>query len=160
MNIDPFICTICKSGQAGVCGEYVTVRWLESFANFSRRASQRVRVASGLFSALTGARGEREREDSDSLGEDNEEEEFIDSVEEGEISIVNRKFFIINFLISLFYLIFICIITILYRIEIQYIILNLVLGALIHSIFIILYFFVKFQKFTNNRRLGNNDSRV
>jgi hypothetical protein len=100
ITADPFLCSICKSGSARVGGERVTIRWLESFANFGRSASaHQVRFATGLFSALTNARNETRTSSSD------EEDffEFMDSeVGNGNSSFLcgnSKKFILINLLI-------------------------------------------------------------
>ena len=79
---DPFLCSICKSGSARVEDERVTIRWLEAFSNFGQRSVHQVRAASGLFAALTGARGEEVRRSSDNDSNASyDEEDFLDFVE-------------------------------------------------------------------------------
>lgn len=86
--------------------ERVSIRWLESFANFARSAtSHQVRFATGLFSALSGARDEaRSREspiESDGSGEPEDDFfDYIDSeLEQGHSSLVSHKFILINALV-------------------------------------------------------------
>ncbi len=107
VSADPFLCSICKTGSARVCGERVTVRWLESFANFARSTtSHQVRFASGLFSALSGARDEGRTRGSPvaPADEENTEEDdffdFMDSeIDRGNSALFcgnSKKFFLIN----------------------------------------------------------------
>lgn len=78
IGTDPFLCSICKSGAARLRGEWVSLRWLHSFANFGDDRGPRVRFASGLFAALTGA-----REENPTRPQDDEEtdDDFLDYIE-------------------------------------------------------------------------------
>jgi hypothetical protein len=158
VHSDPFICSICKSGSARVNGEKVTVRWLETFAQFSNYRSHSVRFATGLFSALSGARDESQRRDS-AVDESDEEDvaEFIESdfVDNNETVVCGstRKFIIVNILI-MFLLAISDIILIHYRIVDQS---NLLMMSLIicyvHAVVVGTYVFALYQQASNQRRL-------
>ena len=78
VGTDPFLCSICKSGAARLRGEWVSLRWLHSFANFGDDRGPRVRFASGLFAALTGAREEaRSRPEI----EEESDDDFLEYIE-------------------------------------------------------------------------------
>lgn len=104
VGTDPFLCSICKSGAARVRGEWVTLKWLHSFVNFGEDRGPRVRFASGLFTALSGAREENGtgQQDNDE-GEDDFFEYIENQPENDRVSFLcgdTRKFMIIMVILA------------------------------------------------------------
>ena len=163
VNSDPFVCSICKSGSSRVSGERVSVRWLEAFASFSSAARNRVRVASGLFSALTGARQES-REEGDFAGDEEDQEgDFLDFIEEEQqhgsgtfFCGDSRKFHVINFILLLTF--GVCVVTAdqLGVAETSYIVLLSIICFGVYMLVLATYIFVRFQVLANQRRIQGN----
>lgn len=165
---DPFLCSICKSGAARIQGEHVTIRWLEAFASFGRRSAHQVRVASGLFSALTGARGEDIRRptttDSDS-DSSYDEEDFIDFIEteaelgsRGALSVFfcgnSKKFFLANSVFIILFLVLNVVISEADWIEETYQILGATLTLCMYGVLVTAYIMLKYQRILNQRYIG------
>ena len=166
VNSDPFLCSICKSGSARIEGERVSVRWLEAFANFATQSgSHQVRFASGLFSALTGARDEarggRVRIADADDEDDDDEEDFLDFMEaEHEANDPSffcgnsRKFFVLNLLMILLFIIFDMVLDQLGIVETSYIVMASVLTAIAYIVVLSSYVMIRYQRIVNQRRIG------
>ena len=163
INSDPFVCSICKSGSSRVTGELVSVRWLEAFASFSSSARNRVRVASGLFSALTGAR--QESHDEGDLGGDEEDQEgdFLDFIEEEQergsgtfFCGDSKKFHVINFVLLITF--GACVVSAdeIGVAESSYIMLLVIISVGVYVLVLATYIFVRFQSLANRRRIQGN----
>ena len=167
---DPFLCSICKSGYARIDGERVPIRWLEAFAAFGQRSAiHQVRLASGLFSALTGARSEDVRGPVESAdGEDGsyEEEEFLDFVEsEGQLGSrgISSTFFCGNTSLCVMMN---CVVLVLFLIGNAIVLqMNFLDGStflvmadtiliIVYLVFITVYVFYRYQRILNQRHLA------
>ena len=154
VNADPFLCSICKSGSARIEGEQVSVRWLEAFANFANASGHQVRFASGLFSALTGARDESRWRGSPTASEDedeHQEQDFLDFVESdaGGSTLLcgnSRKFLAINLLLLLGLLIFDMVLDEAGIFETSYIVMFTIMVLLVYSASVASYVFIKYQR--------------
>jgi hypothetical protein len=161
LNADPFICSICKSGEARVHGERVTIRWLESFARFTSSVSHSVRVASGLFSALTGARNENTSLDRGPDADGNDDEaDFFDTLEDGGINelpllIGNvREFFLVNISFVSSVSIIIVLLVRFSDFETSAIVMGTLILLFAYVVSISAYLLMRFQALTNHRRLN------
>lgn len=156
VRMDPFICSICKSGSARLSGERVTVRWLESFANFATHTGHSIRFASGLFSALSGARNERapdEETDSDT-GED-----FLEFIEEGGVNNMTlllgnvRRFFLVNIIVIFCLILSVVICNDFGLIETSFMVMSSIIAILAYVILVTTYIFLRYERLLNHRRL-------
>jgi hypothetical protein len=134
------------------------VQWLEAFAHFSAGVRHPVRFASGLFTALTGARNES----SSMAAEDDEDPErevdFLDFVEDGGVDDTflcgnNRKFVLINLLLVMGFLFFLTIVNQTGLIEPGYVIMCSVMVAVVYTVSLLTYIFLRYQRVMNHRRL-------
>jgi hypothetical protein len=158
MGADPFICSICKSGSARIHGERVSVRWLEAFAHFSG-VSHPVRFASGLFTALTGARNEMPIPSTAMNSLDDEQEaDFMDFVEDGGIDGFflcgnNRKFILMNVLFIFGFMMSDVILCEVYPGQFSYIVMGSFVITAVYIIVVISYIFLRYQRIVNQQRI-------
>ena len=143
----------------------MSVRWLEAFANCATQSSShQVRFAYGLFSALTGARdrsrGGRVRI-ADADDEDDDEEDFLDFMEaEHEANDPSffcgnsRKFFVLNLLMILLFIIFDMVLDQLGIVQTSYIVMASVLTAIAYIVVLSSYVMIRYQRIVNQRRIG------
>lgn len=161
LNADPFICSICKSGVARVQGERVTIRWLESFARFRSSLAHPVRIASGLFAALTGARREgMSSERAQDLDYIDDETDFFDSLEDGGVDELTllienvRVFVLVNVLFLSTLSITIILLVRFSSLDTSSIVMATILVLFVYIASIATFFLLRFQSLTNHRRLN------
>jgi hypothetical protein len=158
ISTDPFVCSICKSGSARLRGERVSIRWLESFAYFGSASSHSVRFASGLFSALTGARNERNSPDESS---EVEEEDFLDSFEEGGLSFLSelvgdvRIFFSLNILLIFGLIMSVALANYFGFMEGSFVVMGAILAIIAYIFGLAAFIFFQYQRLLNRRQITN-----
>jgi hypothetical protein len=160
INVDPFICSICKSGSARISGERVSRRWLEAFAFFGSLSNRTARLTTGLFSALSGSRNEQSvPSDTFQSTEEDSEGDFLDFLEDADaerwvlLTGGVRRFIGINVFLATSVVISLLIMVQFFGFETSLCFILTLISAVTFFVSIGAYFFVRYERHMNVRRI-------